>query len=101
MVTAMPCAFYKTKFGMMHIRFKRGIKPQPHCRECGGMAEFLCDFPVGEGKTCDCNLCPEHAIEIAPDTHYCQRHHQEWTKFKESGGVKRELKNVVPYTVKP
>ncbi len=93
----MPCRFYKTKLGMVHIRFARGAKMPPNCRECGDMAGFQCDYPVGKGKTCDRDLCSEHAIEVAPDTHYCPAHHAEWEKFSADGGVQRELANVVPY----
>jgi len=31
-----------------------GIQP---CSNCGEVADFLCDYPVGEGKTCDLHLC--------------------------------------------
>ena len=37
-----------------------GIKP---CSNCGGPADYLCDYPVGEGKTCSlpiCNQCRTH-----------------------------------------
>lgn len=70
----MPCRSYKTKNGMVHICFGRGQKPPPGCRECGAMSEFLCDFPVGDGKTCDRDLCAEHAHEIGPEQHYCTEH---------------------------
>lgn len=93
----MPCRFYKTKYGMVHMKFGRGAKPPDNCRECSGMAGFLCDFPVGKDKTCDRPLCDEHAHEVAPDTHYCPVHHEEWKEFRASGGEQRDLGNVVPY----
>jgi hypothetical protein len=31
-----------------------GIQP---CENCGEPSDFLCDYPVGEGKTCDLPLC--------------------------------------------
>ena len=31
-----------------------GVQP---CSNCGEVADYLCDYPVGEGKTCDLNLC--------------------------------------------
>ena len=45
------------------------------CSACGfDGADFLCDFPVGEGKTCDAEICEECALpagvalgELAPD----------------------------------
>jgi hypothetical protein len=32
------------------------------CSTCGILAEYLCDFPMGKGKTCDAHLCEDHAI---------------------------------------
>lgn len=69
-----------------------------HCKECGDVGdEFLCDYPVGEGKTCDAHLCNFHAHEVAPNTHYCSGHFEKWNKFVENGGVKTVLENVTPY----
>lgn len=33
------------------------------CAVCDGLAEYLCDYPMGEGKTCDLNLCSVHAVK--------------------------------------
>lgn len=69
----------------------------PHCSNCGDGGVNLCDYPVGDGKTCDRSLCNYHSAEVAPDVHYCPAHHAEWVEFKAAGGVKRELENVVPF----
>lgn len=69
----------------------------PHCADCAGFGEFLCDYPVGDGKTCDRSICSEHAIEIAPELHYCNAHHQMWQDFKTRGGVDDVLKNVIAF----
>lgn len=68
-----------------------------HCCDCAGVGEFLCDYPVGEGKTCDRSLCSEHASEIAPEIHYCHTHHQMWQAFKDRGGVDEALRNVIAF----
>lgn len=75
----------------------------PHCQaaRCGRIGDLLCDFPVGDGKTCDRPLCEHHAVEVAPDMHYCPAHLLEWERFRESGGVREELANVVPYKTHP
>ena len=71
------------------------------CGDCGDYgAGFLCDFPVGEGKTCDRSLCEDCAVEVAPDIHYCSVHYQEWQKFCDRNGVENALKNVVPFSCK-
>jgi hypothetical protein len=71
----------------------------PHCAAdpCGASTDFLCDYPVGDGKTCDLPLCARHAHEVAPNIHYCPGHLVLWNAFRDSGGVERELENVVPF----
>jgi len=69
----------------------------PHCADCGDVAENLCDFPVGDGLTCDRKICTYHSHEVAPGIHYCDQHYAEWKKFRDSGGVKTVLENVLPF----
>jgi len=64
------------------------------CADCGAVADNLCDFPVGDGKTCDRAICDEHSKLIGIDIHYCATHYLEWAAWKESGGIAKELKNV-------
>lgn len=68
-----------------------------HCADCMGFGDFLCDYPVGNGKTCDRPLCDDHAHEIAPEIHYCNAHNKMWDAFKKSGGVDATLKNVIAF----
>jgi len=77
--------------------FIRGRLGKP-C-SCGCVASALCDYPVGDGKTCDRLLCEDTPCGhlVAPDTHYCQDHYLEWKKFKDGGGVENVLKNVIPF----
>lgn len=91
----MPCYSKYEDEGNMFICGELG----PHCTSdnCNWFADSLCDYPVGKGKTCDRKLCDDHAYEVAPDIHYCASHYNEWAKFRTSGGVKNELKNVVPF----
>lgn len=44
------------------------------CGECGVAADYLCDFPMGRGKTCDAVLCDDHAHVIGDDRHLCPIH---------------------------
>ncbi|MCX4030371.1 hypothetical protein H0A36_25705 [Endozoicomonas sp. SM1973] len=70
----------------------------PHCSDCLDVCEYLCDFPVGKGKTCDRRLCTTHAHEVGIDLHYCSNHLSEWQHFVESGGViKAVLENIKPF----
>lgn len=70
-----------------------------HCTatNCSDVSDYLCDYPVGDGKTCDLSLCQSHAYEVAPDIHYCPSHLELWVKFSESGGAQEALKNVEAY----
>lgn len=71
-----------------------------HCVDCGDVGTNLCDFPVGDGKTCDRAICDFHAHEVAPNVHYCDAHHAEWKAFRDAGGVQRGLENVVPFATR-
>lgn len=68
-----------------------------HCADCAGVGDYLCDYPVGDGKTCDRPMCEDHSHETAPEVHYCDFHYKEWRKFVESGGVDTALKNVIAF----
>lgn len=48
-----------------------GVKP---CGECTTIADCLCDWPMGAGKTCDALLCDRHAHPIGDDRHLCPIH---------------------------
>jgi len=90
----MPCYIHKAKDGgAMFICGDLG----PHCADCSGFGDYLCDYPVGDGKACDRPMCGDHATEIAPEVHYCAGHMKLWEEFRASGGVQRELENVVPF----
>lgn len=69
----------------------------PHCGDCAGIGDFLCDYPVGDGKTCDRPMCFEHSHEIAPEIHYCDAHYRMWQDFKNGGGVDEALRNVIAF----
>jgi hypothetical protein len=44
-----------------------------HCRDCGEVSGFLCDYPVGD-KTCNRPMCEEHATQVGRNRHYCRLH---------------------------
>ena len=43
------------------------------CIVCGKPAVFVCDFDVGQGRTCDAPLCPMCRINRGV-TDYCPKH---------------------------
>ena len=87
---------YDTHTGVMFLCGDLG----EYCADCGAPSEVLCDYPVEKDKTCDRATCEDCAKEIGPDIHYCEHHYEEWKKFRESGGVENELKNVMPFKVR-
>ena len=61
------------------------------CRVCGDLATVLCDYPLGNDKTCDSALCENHSFSIKGDIDYCPEHVTEYGKIlqiikKESNG---------------
>lgn len=69
----------------------------PHCADCSAVGDYLCDFPVGDNKTCDRPMCQGHAHEVGHNLHYCQAHYELWREFVHAGGVTDALKNVVAF----
>ena len=53
---------------------------------CGCVAEILCDYPMGRGKTCDIALCESCAREVGDDRHLCLLH---WAEFKGKAKIDR------------
>ena len=71
------------------------------CVECGAVADNLCDYPVGDNKTCDRLLCERCAKNVSVNIDYCPGHFEEWKQFEQSGEVKKVLKNVIPFSRVP
>ncbi len=51
------------------------------CASCLYIADYLCDFPMGKGQTCDAPLCEEHANVHDKDLHFCPQHEVIATKM--------------------
>jgi len=68
--------------------FYRQVKPRGNpimvrgsgivaCAFCGRAADYRCDAPIGNGRTCDLPLCIEHKKhrpDIGSDIDYCPHH---------------------------
>lgn len=55
---------------------------QPGCTAGG---ERQCDFPVGDGKTCDKHLCADHAARQGRGRDYCPDHPGQGDLFAGAG----------------
>ena len=66
----MPCEWYKAADGtVMHINRGRQPGKKMVCKFCHkpyreGTNGKLCDFPVGNGKTCDAAMCGDCATTV-------------------------------------
>lgn len=74
-----------------NLRFFCYSEPVPVCADCPGPGDYLCDYPVGEDKTCDRQMCEVHAHQIAEEVHYCDAHFEMWQKFVTEGKVEAVL----------
>lgn len=60
----MPCEWYEKDGSVIHVNRRGSTKgPRRHCNFCGEdyYGGKLCDFPVGNGRTCDAQMCDECA----------------------------------------
>lgn len=71
------------------------------CHLCGLCADFLCDFPIGEGVTCDRPMCSKCRCNVGEELDYCPPHHKEWRTYRESGGMVYDLIRQQPQQVLP
>lgn len=62
----MPCEWYEKDGVVIHVNRGRGRGPRRTCQFChqsyyGGK---LCDFPIGDGRTCDAEMCDKCARTV-------------------------------------
>lgn len=70
----MGCATDKLTDGSTIFLCGEGVQS---CGRCTQVAVALCDFPTGDGKTCDIPLCNRHRIAQGGellDIDYCPQH---------------------------
>lgn len=60
---------------LVGVAFACGDGVEQCCR-CAYIAEALCDYPMGNGKTCDAPLCREHRRRMSDedDIDFCPAH---------------------------
>lgn len=68
----MTCRPINLGGGVTGIVCSRGKRPIL-CK-CGARGNKLCDFPIGDGKTCDKGMCDRHAVPMGKNMDYCQIH---------------------------
>ena len=70
----MPCNTYKSPDGKLSmIICTRGQRSKP-CHICGSPSTGLCDYPIGNGKTCDKPMCNDCRNTIGDNLDVCQEH---------------------------
>jgi hypothetical protein len=83
----MPCEWLEKDGAVIHINRGRGRK-RLTCRFCHRIYNIddgkLCDFPVGNGKTCDAQMCSQCARTIG-------------SQHTDMGGGFKKLNDTVDY----
>jgi hypothetical protein len=72
------------KGGIVTIACSRGRRTPKKCTfpNCDQPGDRLCDFPTGNGKTCDRRGCRRHLAPAGPNKDYCITHPREFEKEK-------------------
>ena len=71
----MPCEKIVSPDGtMVGFVCSRGRQPRKLCHYCGKPAMVLCDYPLGNGKTCDKPMCNSCRTKIGPNLDVCREH---------------------------
>ncbi len=70
----MPC-FVRNQNGFTVIACTRGRgRKATKCSYCNNPGNLLCDYPIGDGRTCDKPICPKCSVRVASNTDYCLVH---------------------------
>jgi hypothetical protein len=68
----VPCKYVKLPDGSFAIVCSRDKRHK--CAYCNDDAPLLCDFKVGEGKTCDKPICKVCSVSVAHGIDHCRIH---------------------------
>lgn len=66
----MPCQRFGTADGMIGIICTKTV----YCAYCGKPHTSLCDYPVGNNKTCDKPMCDYCRVIIGDNIDVCREH---------------------------
>jgi hypothetical protein len=70
----MPCIEQRIPGGVAIYCTRGRPTRRASCYACKAPHEALCDWPVGDGKTCYRKLCREHRAWQGGDVDYCPEH---------------------------
>lgn len=73
------------------------VSEEDLCSACGAIGEYACDFPIGDGRTCDAVLCSKHAYQVGPNTHFCEFHFREYERWRKDKGYDEALEAIIPF----
>lgn len=66
----MPCQRFETADGMVGIICTKTV----YCAYCRKPHTSLCDYPVGDNKTCDKPMCSDCRTIIGDNIDVCREH---------------------------
>lgn len=84
----MTCTPVKVAPWATAIVCTRGRK-QKVCAQCGRASTILCDWKIGNGKTCDVPCCRSCAHSVAYEKDLCGKHWDEWQGHAANPTAKR------------
>ena len=70
----MPCNHIIENGKVVGFCCSRGRRKGCVVPGCKRPATLLCDFPKGNGKTCDAPICEHHALHVGDNLDYCPNH---------------------------
>jgi hypothetical protein len=71
------CRIVRGEDGVPGFMCGRGAPPAV-CR-CGRVdPDYLCDYPMGGGATCDAPLCERCRAHVGDELDLCREHHALW-----------------------
>lgn len=77
----MTCEFVTLPSG--HRAIVCGPRQRSRKCACGGRATLLCDWKIGDGRTCDADICSNCTTKPAPDKDLCPDHAKAFEQWKE------------------
>lgn len=84
----MPCTWFVSGEGknrVIGVMCSHGHHEKRKCAFCGKPADYLCDYPIGDGKTCDKPICKKCKTIVGDNLDYCPTHAKNEGLF---GGAK-------------
>lgn len=89
----MTCKIIPTSLAMAIACSRQPKKPCSYCERPG---QYLCDFELSSGKTCDAPMCKLHTFAAAPGKDHCRIHARQ-VKAADAPPVEKEKRATIVF----